>query len=86
MKDFDTYTKDMDEKKEAVLNAEPEKIRFKHGYVSYLALYEIVAFISRVNVNNGKHSWQRIFKTFDEEEYKAKVDELLSSGCYEEVK
>lgn len=86
MKDFDTYTEDMDEKKESVLKAEPKKIRFKHGYVSYLACYEIVAFISRVTVNKGKHSWQRIFKTFDEDEYKTKLDELRSDGCYEEVK
>lgn len=59
-------------------------IQIKHGYVSYLAIYEIVAYISRVTVNNGQHSWQRIFKTFDKEEYKTKLDELLGSGCYEE--
>jgi len=69
-----------------VKDSDHGKIRIRHGHVSYLDIYEITAFISRVTVNNGKKCWQRIFKTFDKHEYEAKVKELLSSGNYKEEK
>ncbi len=94
MKGFDSYTEEERADQLAALSNlldastanNVKKIQIKHGYVTNLGLYEIVAFISRVTQNDGKHSWQRIFESFDEEDYKNQVARLFSSGCYEEIK